>query len=201
MRISELVERSGIPRATVKYYLREGLLMPGNVTSATQAEYGEEHLERLALIGALTEVAGLGVKRAKAILDIMDAPTDNLMKSLGHALRELPPYGEPLPEYPRARRVLELLGQSFDPRYVAVAHLERALAGAEAAGVPLSDERLRAYGEATMRMAEYDIANMNATDPAGAVRYAVLGTAIYEPVIVALRRLAHQDASRRALGR
>ncbi len=52
MRISELVARSGVPLATVKYYLREGLLMPGETTSATQARYDEQHVRRLALVRA-----------------------------------------------------------------------------------------------------------------------------------------------------
>ena len=37
MRISELARRSGLPVATVKYYLREGLLPAGEPTAATQA--------------------------------------------------------------------------------------------------------------------------------------------------------------------
>jgi hypothetical protein len=32
-----------------------------------------------------------------------------------------------------------------------------------------------------------------------AIRYAVLGTAIYEPVIAAMRRLAHQDVAQKRL--
>ena len=55
MRLAELSERSGISTATVKYYLREGLLPPGRRISATQAEYEESHLRRLGLIRALTE--------------------------------------------------------------------------------------------------------------------------------------------------
>ena len=37
MRISALAQATGLPVATVKYYLREGLLHPGVATSATQA--------------------------------------------------------------------------------------------------------------------------------------------------------------------
>nr|MDT0525976.1 MerR family DNA-binding transcriptional regulator [Streptomyces sp. DSM 41633] len=38
MRLAELSERSGVPTATIKYYLREGLLPAGRRISATQAE-------------------------------------------------------------------------------------------------------------------------------------------------------------------
>ena len=37
MRISALAAAAGLPVATVKYYLREGLLQSGVATSATQA--------------------------------------------------------------------------------------------------------------------------------------------------------------------
>ncbi|HET7822095.1 MAG TPA: MerR family transcriptional regulator, partial [Ornithinibacter sp.] len=49
MRISELSQASGVPLPTVKYYLREGLLMPGEATSRTRAEYGPAHVERVRL--------------------------------------------------------------------------------------------------------------------------------------------------------
>ena len=38
MRISDLAETTGVPVHTLKYYLREGLLMPGEATSRTRAE-------------------------------------------------------------------------------------------------------------------------------------------------------------------
>lgn len=59
MRLAELSRRSGVPRSTIKFYLREGLLPPGDPQARNQASYGERHLERLALIRALREVADL----------------------------------------------------------------------------------------------------------------------------------------------
>lgn len=59
MRLAELSRRSGVARSTIKFYLREGLLPAGDSTARNQALYGERHLERLALIRALREVAGL----------------------------------------------------------------------------------------------------------------------------------------------
>lgn len=200
MRISQLVERSGVPLATIKYYLREGLLMPGAATSATQAEYGDDHVRRLALVRALTEVAGLPVRKVREVIEVIEHPGP-IVEALGRATSALPPYGEPLADpadTPRARWALEVLGQVYEPGYPAVAQLERALTAAEAAGVPLDEARLRAYGPAVMAIAEYDIAH-SPREPEHAVEYAVLGTALYEPVIAALRRLAHQDAVGRML--
>nr|WP_296774655.1 MerR family transcriptional regulator [Rhodococcus sp. (in: high G+C Gram-positive bacteria)] len=195
MRVSELVSASGVPLATVKYYLREGVLMPGESTSATQSKYGDQHVERLALIKALAG-AGLPLDRIKAVLGLIEHPDSSLFETLGRAIAELPPYLEPSDavEYPRARVVIEKLGQIYDPRFVAVAQLERALGAAEDVGIPMTDERLEVYGRHVRGIAEYDLSQMPSSVEA-AVEYAVLGTAIYEPIITAMRRLAHQDVS------
>jgi DNA-binding transcriptional MerR regulator len=202
MRISELVRRTGVPLATIKYYLREGLLMPGRATSATRAVYGEEHVRRLGLIRALVEVAGLPVQKAGVVIGHIEHPDGGLFETLGRAISALPPYVD-VPEgaaFPRARAALEGLGQVYDPRFTAVAQLERALEAVEAAGVPMDDERLAVYGRHLRELAEFDIARIPRTSPEETIAYSVLGTALYEPVIAALRRLAHQDLAGRTLG-
>lgn len=201
MRISSLAERSGVPLATVKYYLREGLLPPGRATSATQAQYDEDHLHRLALIRALTDVVGLSVARTKTVLDLIDSSPDDLFATLGQAVAALPPYVEEQEEeHPRARAAIEALGWVYDPHYPAVAQLERALAAAESVGMPIEEQRLLGYGEHVRAIARIDIAGVPRDDPGAAVEHAVLGTAIVEPVLAALRRLAHQDVSSVELG-
>jgi DNA-binding transcriptional MerR regulator len=202
MRISELVERTGVPLATIKYYLREGLLPAGEATAATRAEYGEAHVRRIAVIRALTETVGLSVQKAREVLRLIDQPRDSLFDTFGQAIEALPPEVTPeaTADYPRARAVLEKLGQLYDPRFAAVAQLERALAAAEAAGIPLDDARLAVYGPHIRAIAEFDISRMPLDDATAAVEYAVLGTALHEPVLVALRRLAHQDVAARRYG-
>lgn len=74
MRISELARVSGVTIATIKYYVREGLLPAGAPTSATQAEYGDVHVERLRLIRALVEVGGLSLTTVGELLQILDSP-------------------------------------------------------------------------------------------------------------------------------
>jgi DNA-binding transcriptional MerR regulator len=72
MRLAELSQRADVPRSTIKFYIREGLLAPGAVHARNQASYGTQHLERLELIRALREVAGLpleAVARVTAELD------------------------------------------------------------------------------------------------------------------------------------
>ncbi|SNT38360.1 MerR family transcriptional regulator [Rhodococcoides kyotonense] len=193
MRVSQLVAASGVPLATIKYYLREGLLMPGISTSATQSTYGDEHVERLALIKALAG-AGLPIDRIRTVLRLIEYPEASLFQTLGRAIAELPPYLDDADaeDYPLAKAALEKLGQVYDPRFVAVAQLDRALRAAEEVGIPMTDERLEVYGRHVRGIADYDLSLMPDTVEA-AVEYSVIGTAVYEPVITALRRLAHQD--------
>lgn len=200
MRISALGQAAGLPVATVKYYLREGLLHPGVATSATQATYDDTHVRRLLMIRALVGPVGLSLQQARAILQLVDDPGDDLYATLGRAVSQLPPAADPPPPeddpdpFPRARAALEALGQVYDPQFAAVAQLESALAATEAAGMPISPERLLEYGRRLHEIAEFDLAQMP-TEPHAAVEYTVLGTALYEPVILALRRLAHQDVA------
>ncbi|THG31152.1 MerR family transcriptional regulator [Glaciibacter flavus] len=202
MRVSELASESGVAVATIKYYLREGLLAPGAATSSTGASYTEEHLRRLRVIRALTGSAGLSVHRTREILAIIDSPQPDLYDTLGRAVAALPPYPDPElhTDHPRARAVLERLGQLYDPGYAAVAQLEDALRAAEEAGVAIDDERIDVYGTHLRAIAEFDVARMPQGAPSSSIEYAVLGTALYEPIILALRRLAHQDVAARTLG-
>jgi DNA-binding transcriptional MerR regulator len=53
-RLQELVERSGLPARTIRWYQSEGLLpKPGK--HGRDAVYSDEHLERLALIAELRD--------------------------------------------------------------------------------------------------------------------------------------------------
>lgn len=194
--------------------------MPGAVVSATQADYGLEHLRRLRVIRALSDVAGLPLQKIKIVLALIEHPGDDLFETLGRAITALPPYlneggstdgglnegrtdennpDEPIPDFPRARAALEKLGQVYDPQFIAVAQLDRALDAVADAGIPLTDDRLAAYAEHLRAIAAFDLSRMPASSAQASVEYAVLGTALYEPVIVALRRLAHQDLASRML--
>ncbi|WP_411719785.1 MerR family transcriptional regulator [Mycetocola sp.] len=200
MRVSALVERTGVPLATVKYYLREGLLQPGIPTGATQARYTEDHVHRLQVIKALTSAAGLPLHKVKVVLHLIDDPGSDLYSALGQAVASLPPYrAGAAAEHPRARTLLERIGQLYDPGYAATAQLEHALEAAEEAGVGMSDERFEVYARHIRAIAEYDLQRMGASD-LSPIEYAVLGTALSEPVLLAMRRLAHQDIAAKRLG-
>lgn len=207
MKVSELARHSGLPIATIKYYLREGLLPPGRRTSANQAEYGQEHLARLNLIKALGEVPGLPIQKIGQILGIIDEDPGDLLDGIARASRALPPYQhgqddthEPASpgSHPLARNAMEHLALEWEGTPSVVAQLDQALETAASAGMPLEAARLQAYAEHMRAIAEYEVATLP-EDRQDALAYAVAGTVLYEPVLLALRRLALQGISVRAL--
>jgi DNA-binding transcriptional MerR regulator len=55
LKISELAEQSGVPVATVRHYLREGLLPEPVKTSRNMAYYPPQFVDRIRLIKQLQE--------------------------------------------------------------------------------------------------------------------------------------------------
>jgi DNA-binding transcriptional MerR regulator len=69
LKMSELVEASGVPAATIKHYLREGLLPEPIKTSRNMAWYRPETVERIALIRRLQDERFMPLKAIRAVLD------------------------------------------------------------------------------------------------------------------------------------
>jgi DNA-binding transcriptional MerR regulator len=92
MLMAELSRRSGVPVATVKYYLREALLPPGAATSATRAEYSEAHLRRLRLIRALLDIGEIPLAAIRKILAVVDDQSASVHEMLGAVQYGLGPH-------------------------------------------------------------------------------------------------------------
>ena len=73
MRISALSEATGVPVPTLKFYLREGLLHPGEAISRTRAEYDATHVQRVHLVRALREIGGLDLGAVGRLLRALAA--------------------------------------------------------------------------------------------------------------------------------
>ncbi|GAB7190540.1 MerR family transcriptional regulator [Kineococcus sp. NUM-3379] len=200
MRISELGRATGVPVATVKYYLREGLLPPGRATGATQAQYGEEHVRRLRLVRALVDVGGLPLARVRDVLACLDDPPPTLHEALRIAHDALGPTPLPTAGGADAEAVVAAAGWRVSRDSPAFAQLGAALAALGAAGQPTGPDALAGYVRVAGEVAEAEVAAVPRGDFAAAVEYVVLGTVLYEPVLLALRRLAQQHFSATTLG-
>jgi DNA-binding transcriptional MerR regulator len=70
LRIGELADRAGVSVATIKFYIREGLLPPPPVkTGRTMGYYDEAYLERLLLIRKLREEHFLPIRAIRLLLE------------------------------------------------------------------------------------------------------------------------------------
>ena len=198
VRISGLSAVTGVPVATIKFYLREGLVPQGVATSATQATYDDRHVQRLRLVRALVDVAGLSLAEVRRVLERLDDPPtswhDVLGVAHGAAMHADPGADHDL-DTAAARRLVERLGWQIDPRTPAMAELQRAMTGIEAAGIHATPEQLNTYASAAHTIAEDDVSSVPTSSPAAAARYVVLGTLLFEPLLLALRRLAQEDVS------
>ncbi|MBB2890829.1 MerR family transcriptional regulator [Flexivirga oryzae] len=198
MRISELSTRTQVPVATLKYYLREGLLPAGTATSRTQASYDAGHVDRVRLIRALLESGGLSIARVRQVLAALDGPEVGRHHLLGVAQQAITP---PLPEHPDpewtriATQFVEQRGWCIPPDEPLLVLLGEQLRLAVAAGVESADETLLSrYADVADRLAEIDVDSVPAA-PERALRQVAVGTLLTDPMILTLRRLAQQALS------
>lgn len=67
--ISDLERLSGLPKTTIRYYIREGLITPSMKTGKTMAYYSEEDVRKLQLIRNLREEGRVPLKFIKDELE------------------------------------------------------------------------------------------------------------------------------------
>jgi len=200
MWMSELSERSGLPVPTIKYYLREELLHPGEAVGATRARYDDSHVRRLRLVRALTEVAGMRLDDVRSVLVAIDDETLSWHEAIGSAHTRLdPPVADRGTDSERARidALLARHDWELDERSRHRDALAGALASLAALGHPPSDKLLDTYAEAADLISEQDVASLQEADRAEAAEHAVVSTLLLEPVLLTLRRIAQENASRR----
>lgn len=208
MRVAELSRRSGVSVASIKYYLREGLLPPGELTSPNQAHYGEEHLRRLRLVRALLDVGGLTVAGARDVLAAVDDEEVVLHRALGAAQDAVMARVQPVDDDAtvRAEKVVAdlvarrgwLVTEKNAGRRAAVdvlATLDR-LGGDQVVGL------LDVYADAMESVGDQEVAAVvDQGEREGSVERVVVGIVLGGALIAALRGMAQESASARRVGR
>ncbi|MEU0038696.1 MULTISPECIES: MerR family transcriptional regulator [unclassified Streptomyces] len=212
MRLAELSERSGVSTATIKYYLREGLLTPGRQVNATTADYDESHLRRLRLVRALIQVGRVPVATAREVLGHVDDESLGRTIRLGAALWALPQEPEPDDQDPAVRsarrevdRLLADLGWETARELAPLSPVHRSLVAAVATlirlGYSWDAELLAPYAELMRQVAVRDLDYLEThTSDAERVETAVASAVLFEPVLRALHRLAQEQESARRYG-
>ncbi|MEU2333639.1 MerR family transcriptional regulator [Streptomyces sp. NPDC006654] len=212
MRLARLSERSGVPVATIKYYLREGLLPPGRQVNTTTAEYDEAHLRRLRLVRAMIQVGRVPVAKVREVLGHVDDESLGRTIRVGAALWALPQVPEPDEddEYVRAAHrevgaLLTTLGWENAKQLTTVSPAYRRLVVSVAAFRRLGydwDSELLVTRAKLMHQAAIADLDFLETQPSEKekVAAAVASAVLVEPMLQALHRLAQEEETARRYG-
>jgi DNA-binding transcriptional MerR regulator len=208
MKISELSDRSGLTVQTIKFYLREGLLQKGTATAATRAEYDDRHLQRLRLIRALREVGDLPVAAITRIVAALEDEKFDLHNLLGTAQYALGPHVEARADdgdWRAARQDVDALVADLEwrvnPYAPACDLLAQTFLALRRLGFPIVLTELRPYIEAATAISEHEVGKLTADAPRDRALLGMLvATVLYEQVLIALHRLAQENASARRFG-
>jgi len=202
MKISQLCEASGVALPSIKFYLREGLLAPGERTSANQAEYDESHVERLRLIRALIDIGGLSVATANKVLAAVDSrelPLSYVFGVAQYAISDASLY-EPVDADSLGLKAVEAAVErkgwvvtDDNPGIQGAARILDTYAGLGHDGLAQLSE---GYLEAAELIARDDLAAVGRqTAVEDMAEVVVVGTVLGDALISSLRRIAQQHVS------
>jgi len=203
VKISELAQATGQSIPTLKFYIREGLIPAGVRTGRTQATYDETHLRRVQLIDLLKDELNMSLERIGEVLASAEEGGDALLRSGLDAAQKARHSRSDERENRHLGQAWQALGLLKDelgwqitPEISAARDTAEALSTILRA-LPDDDpqEFLVPYARAMKAIADEEIPEGfdPQADPWESFRYAVLGTYLYEPLILALRRLAHGE--------
>ena len=199
MLVSELADRAGVPVATVKYYLREGLLPPGANTAPRRAEYDDSHVRRLRILRLLREIGGVPVSNLRRVMDALDdeeLPIHGVMTLTADVITAGPEPGDPGAASTQiVDAVFEAAGwdgirsESVDRRRLA--SLVSLLNSPGPLGA--SVEVLSYYAGLADQLARTEIKMIDESrDRADLLEDMVTGSVVYGQVFILLRQLGHE---------
>jgi DNA-binding transcriptional MerR regulator len=201
--VSELAARSGMSTASIKFYLREKLLPPGDLSAAGKAYYDGAHLSRLSLIRALRELAKLPVERVRRVLSAVDRDASSTFTQVASVIDALATRAKPTAAHRalRARVYAKLRQRGLVVRESSATldALTAALHGLRAFRPEFDENVLDGYLDHLLPLAEAEFRSNEERLRAGAepaLIGAVVGTVLFEPLILTLRRLAHEHYAR-----
>jgi DNA-binding transcriptional MerR regulator len=199
MLVSELAERADVPLATVKYYLREGLLPAGETTGPRRAEYGEPHLRRLRVLRLLREVGGVPVTSLRQVVEALDdelLPVHDAMTLLADVITAGP---TPAVQDPASLAIVDEVLTRMGWDGVRAGSIDRqrlaALVSLLNGPGPLgaSAEVLSFYAGVADDLARAEMALVDhSTERSQLLEQMVTGSVVYAQVFELLRRLGHE---------
>lgn len=206
MRMAELSAQSGVPIPTIRFYMRERLIPPGQRTSPNQAAYHEGHVRALKLVRTLVEVGGLPIAAVREVLALINAKAGGLYPTMGAVQYALTPRRDVSEDdlMRDARATVSALVESRNwqvreenPARESLAHAIATLTRLDQLDVAA---KLDIYADAAAGLASEEITDLLKRDTVeaisqGLIAYDVLGDAM----LSALRRLAQEDEATKRL--
>ena len=197
MRMAELSATTGVPVATVKMYLRERLLPPGEKTGPNQSDYGDEHVTRVRMVQALMRVGGISLATAREVLAAIDSDM-SLHDAFGVAQRAATrPVDSGSVSEAALDRIDRVLAQwNHHPDSVGRLAAAQAVEAFEASGQVQTDAWLHRYAAAALEIAEADLDVIDAREGRDAkAETVVIGTVLGDALFAGLRRAAQEHVS------
>ena len=147
-------------------------------------------------------VVGLSIRQVRQVLALVRDPELSPAALMTGATVTLPLTGPRAADVDEAdlegaRAALAAVGFDDLPDAPYATQLLAAIALADECGIGLDAELLAAYAGAARACAAADFAHLPLDSPSRQTQAAVLGTVIYEPVLLGLRRLAHRELAGR----
>lgn len=206
MRMGELSQVSGVAVATLKFYLREGLLHPGEHTAVNQADYDESHVKRVKLVQALLYLGRLSIADTRRVIVAVDDEALPIHEAFGIAQDAMVPARDRSSErYASALDDVDEFvarhGLRVRPDAAVRQMLADALVGLEECQVlpPGLEVDAALFDDLVGPLVQRAAAEV-ATTPVAATRseqveHTVVGTIVFEVAYAALRRMALEHAS------
>jgi DNA-binding transcriptional MerR regulator len=195
--MAQLSTTSGVPVATIKYYLREGLLPAGERQGPNQSLYGPEHLRRLRVIRGLIDVGGLSIAAAHQVIDAIDSDL-GLSHTFDIAQRSVSPEIAADSLAPEAVAQIDevLSGWHVSPDNPGRLAAARVLQTLAELGQPDLSGWVPGYAAAALAVAEADLDEIDAREDREAkTEMVVIGTVLGDALFAALRRAAQEHVS------
>lgn len=205
MTLAELSAATGVSVATIKYYIREGLLPAGEPIGPKKAEYDESHVARIRLIRILREVGDVPVARIGEVVAALSDQDAAFHDVSGRSFHALGPFAT-LPDTAAARAarrdVLEYLSEAdwiVDETAPAIDVLAETLLAVRTFWDPAASPAVfNRYRAALDDLTRGDLAMIpDPPDMATYISQTAVGTVLWDKAMIALRRLALEDKSRR----
>jgi DNA-binding transcriptional MerR regulator len=212
--MAELSRVTGVTVATLKYYLREGVLPAGTATAVNQAEYHAGHVRRVRLIRALLDLGGLGMADVRTVVAAVDDDETSIHDAFALAQDAMVPHRRREGElFARAQaeadRFVARHGLQVRPSAKVRTMLADALAALTAyqfEGLPVTDDGvvdssvLDGWVPGLLQQAEAEVGVTAGLPRDEQMGVSVVGTVAFEAAAAAVRRMALEHASARRFG-